>query len=110
MMNVHIARIQWRKIAIVVASAIVLAGLIVTGVYATGQIVACVKDENGQVRIVGSAGDCKGQEHVVQWDSSGSPGPQGPPGPTCPQGPAGPAGPQGVPGPAGNDGAPGPAG
>ena len=78
-----------------------MAGLVVTVVYAASPIVACVNNQNGQARIVGSPGDCHEQEHVLRWDSSGAPGPQGP---------AGPAGVPGLQGPTGNDGAQGPAG
>jgi hypothetical protein len=62
-----------------------------------GVIHACVKD-NGQVRIVNAASDCKGQETHIQWNIVG---PQGPKGDT------GSAGPQGIQGPQGVQGAPG---
>ena len=39
-MNFHIARIHRRKSALVLVSVMVMAGLVVTGVYAAGPIVA----------------------------------------------------------------------
>jgi Collagen triple helix repeat (20 copies) len=112
-MKFQIGRIQPHKSVLVLVSIMVMPGLVVTGVYAAGPIIACVNNQNGLARIVGSAGDCRQEEHVVQWDGSGPAGPQGPQGPVGPPGPQGPQGvpgPQGAPGPAGKDGAPGPAG
>jgi hypothetical protein len=80
-----------------------------------GVIHACVKD-NGQVRIVKSASECKGQETHIQWNivgqrgpkgDQGAPGPKGDTGPTGPQGEAGPAGPVGPKGDTGDQGAQG---
>src|SRR5690349_11595067 len=55
---------------------------------------ACVLP-SGQVRIVGSAGGCRGTETSLSWNTQGPPGSQGPQGATGPQGPEGP---QGAPG------------
>ena len=80
------------------------------------RIDACVKKQNGQVRIVGSGDGCLASEDAVSWSiegPKGDMGPQGPIGPVGPQGPkgdtgaTGPQGPQGVQGPQGD---PGPAG
>src|SRR2546421_8118306 len=103
-MKFQIGRIHRHKSALVLISIMVMAGLVVTGVYAAGPIIACVHNQNGQVRIVGSAGDCHQEEHVLQWDSSGPAGPQGPAGPAGPPGPQGPQGAPGPQGPAGKDG------
>src|SRR5262245_54488674 len=115
-MNIQISRIHLRKSTLVLVTVMVLAGLVVTAVYAAGPIISCVNNQNGQVRIVGSGGDCHQEEHVVQWDSSGAagpkgdkgdkgdPGPAGPPGPKGDKGDTGAQGPQGVPGPQGPQG------
>jgi hypothetical protein len=71
-----------------------------------GVIHACVKD-NGQVRIVNAASDCKNQETHIQWNIVGPQGPKGDTGDTGPQGPQGVAGPQGEIGPQGPQGAQG---
>ena len=55
-------------------------------------ILACVKNWNGQLRIVDSFDDCRRWEHEVSWNSEG------------PMGPAGPQGEPGVPGPQGDPG------
>jgi hypothetical protein len=76
-------------------------------------IVGCVKDGNGQLRIVGGAGDCNTNESALTWSKSGQPGPAGPTGPagaTGPAGPTGPQGPTGDTGPKGDSGATGPSG
>jgi hypothetical protein len=60
-------------------------------------IEACVKD-NGELRIVDTAGDCKDQETLLSWNVTGPVGPQGPEGPDGPEGPQGEQGPKGDPG------------
>jgi hypothetical protein len=78
-----------RAIAIAVGLAIVLFVGMVTVIFAQGSVItACVHDNNGNVRIVNSANDCKKQERVLQWGSSGQ-GSAGPQGPVGPPGPAG---------------------
>jgi hypothetical protein len=67
---------------------------------------ACVKD-NGQVRIVNAASDCKAQETHIQWNIIGSQGPKGDTGDTGAIGPAGPAGEKGPKGDTGAQGAKG---
>ena len=65
-----------------------------------GVIHACVKDD-GQVRIVKHASDCKAHETPIQWNMIGPQGPKGDKGATGPAGPrgaTGPAGPAGLPG------------
>jgi hypothetical protein len=71
-----------------------------------GVIHACVKD-NGQVRIVNAASDCKAQETHIQWNIIGSQGPKGDTGDTGAIGPAGPAGEKGPKGDTGAQGAKG---
>ena len=74
---------------------------------------ACVKTQNGQVRIVASGETCGPSEKAVSWSiegPKGDTGAQGPIGPTGPQGPkgdtgaTGPQGPQGTTGPQGGVG------
>jgi hypothetical protein len=43
----------------------------------TSVITACVAEHNGNVRIVGSARDCKPNEAVRTWNEQGEAGPQG---------------------------------
>jgi len=99
---------------------------VVAGVLAVGGVAAaageddalnlCVKRGHGDLRAVGSASDCKGNETFVKFDPRGQKGDPGPAGPAGPKGadgaigPAGPAGKDGATGPAGEDGATGPAG
>lgn len=71
---------------------------------------ACVKQSNGQARVVASASECRPSEEAVVWSVMGPPGPAGPAGPAGPVGPMGPAGAQGAQGPQGEPGAPGPQG
>jgi hypothetical protein len=76
-----------------------------------GQVInGCYQKNNGQLRIVNSASDCRPSEVFISWNQSGSPGPVGPQGPEGPQGPVGPAGPQGSKGETGATGELGPAG
>jgi len=70
-------------------------------------IYACVRNGNGQVRIVSSSSACSNAEVAVQWSVIG---PQGPAGAAGPQGPIGPEGPAGSPGATGLTGADGPKG
>ena len=79
-------------------------------------VYACIKDVNGQARIVSETETCLPSEHKISWSITGPQGPQGsigpigPIGPQGPQGVAGPAGPQGPAGPAGPQGPAGPIG
>jgi len=61
-------------------------------------IQAC-RNNDGNLRQVARASDCRPSETPVSWNITGPTGPQGPVGPQGPQGPQGPAGPQGQPGP-----------
>jgi Collagen triple helix repeat (20 copies) len=80
------------------------------------RIDACVKTQNGQVRIVAAGEACGPSESAVSWSiegPKGDTGPQGPIGQTGPQGPkgdTGATGPQGLQGVQGPQGDPGPAG
>lgn len=74
---------------------------------------ACLKTQNGSVRIVSSAADCASNETAIEWNKQGPPGlagPVGPAGPTGPKGDTGDTGPAGPAGPAGSQGDVGPAG
>lgn len=74
------------------------------------------RDDNGDLRLVDSANDCRNNERYVEWNQVGPQGPQGPQGAQGPQGVAGPVGAQGArgatgaTGPQGVQGVPGPAG
>jgi hypothetical protein len=74
-----------------------------------GVINACVKD-NGQVRIVNQASDCKNQETYIYWNIVGPQGPKGDTGATGLQGAQGLQGPKGDKGDTGDTGAIGPQG
>ena len=83
-----------------------LVGLGVSAVIANNgsTITACAKKNNGQLRLVNSAGECGPSETAVQWNGEGTQGPQGPAGPTGAAGPQGATGPQGIQGPTGPQG------
>jgi hypothetical protein len=67
-------------------------------------IYACYHKENGQLRRVRDADDCKRNEVLLVWNIRG---PQGPQGPMGLQGPQGPRGPKGDKGDKGDQGEPG---
>ena len=88
---------------------VAVAGLAAGGIaYATipdsgGVFHACVKDANGNVRLIdagspGEAGQCRANETAVSWSQTGPTGAQGA---TGPQGPTGSTGATGQTGPAG---------
>ena len=97
-------------------AAAAIAAALAGGVAATaatsddGVLHACVKTNNGQVRIVGSAGDCAPSERAITWNRKGPKGDTGPAGPQGEKGDPGSTGPKGEkgdPGPAGPKGDPG---
>ena len=49
---------------------------------------ACVKNPNGQLRIVNDPADCQSHETHLSWNVQGPPGPTGPTGPMGEPGPA----------------------
>ena len=57
---------------------------------------ACVKNDNGGLRIVGANDSCKNNETALDWGIVGPAGPQGPAGAQGPIGETGPAGPSSV--------------
>ncbi len=65
----------------------ILASLAVGGALASAipdggeQLTACVRENNGQMRLVESADDCRDREYPVAWNQMGVPGPEGPAGP-----------------------------
>jgi len=71
------------------------------------QVFACVKSQNGQVRIVDADEACLQSEQAMSWSIEGPKGDTGPQGPQGVQGPLGPQGPQGT---QGETGATGPQG
>lgn len=76
----------------------------------TTLISACAQKEDGQLRPVDGASDCRKSERYVSWNAVGPEGPAGPEGPQGPQGDPGPQGPAGPQGPQGETGPQGPAG
>jgi len=77
------------------------------------QVFACVKAQNGQVRIVDADESCNPSEQAMSWSiegPKGDTGPQGPQGDTGPQGPQGDTGATGPQGLQGETGATGPQG
>ena len=78
---------------------------------AAAVITACVSDVGqGQIRIVGDAGQCRRNETPLSWNQTGpagGPGLQGPQGDPGPTGPRGPQGDPGATGPQGQNGEPG---
>ena len=71
------------------------------------QVFACVKDANGQVRIVEEGEACQGNEYALDWAKQGPVGPQGIPGEDGEDGLPGEPGRPGEDGEPGEDGAPG---
>jgi len=102
-----------RRLALLVA---VVAGLLSASAASAQVINACIKLNNGQVRIVGAGDACLPSETRASWNVAGPVGPAGtvgsvgPAGPAGPAGPDGPAGQAGAPGAKGDTGATGPAG
>jgi hypothetical protein len=83
---------DYRPLTMFVAGS--LFALTVVGGVALAQndiIEACVKD-NGEMRIVDTAEDCKDNETSLSWNVTGPTGLQGPQGPEGPAGPPGPTG------------------
>jgi hypothetical protein len=68
----------WLKALTVAGGLTLIAGAVVTGFVAAqtsgGDINSCVKESNGNVRIVESAADCKQQEFHLSWPADGSGG------------------------------------
>jgi hypothetical protein len=86
---------------------------------AQSPISGCYNRSNGNLRIVGSAAECRNPEIFIQWNVAGPAGPTGPagtngvdgaPGPAGPTGATGPMGPTGSTGATGPQGPAGPAG
>jgi hypothetical protein len=61
-----------------------------------GMIRGCFDRQNGNLRVVSDAGQCRENELVTQWNQVGPQGVQGDPGPIGATGPAGPQGPSGT--------------
>ena len=112
-MGISRVRLSVLSLAFITIGALLGAGLTAFVGAQGGVIVACVNGQNGNARIVGSAGDCRQPEYAVQWNIVGPQGPQGEQGPQGapgPQGPPGQQGPPGDPGPQGPEGEQGPQG
>lgn len=100
-----------RRVSAVIASLVLITAMGAGVARATGgTIYACVKNSNGDVRIVAATTACHAHWTRIEWGELGMPGPAGPAGPVGPVGPMGPAGADGAAGPAGPVGATGPAG
>lgn len=90
------------------------AGAGVKAVLADEAINACRSKSSGVLRVPAAGSGCRSDEHALQWNVRGLPGPQGPAGDAGPAGAAGapgaagPAGPRGFPGATGPQGPPGP--
>jgi hypothetical protein len=50
------------------------------------RLLGCVLDTTGALRVVEDAEECRPQEHLIEWNVLGRPGPEGPTGPTGPPG------------------------
>ena len=81
-----------------------------------GLVQGCYQKNNGQLRVVETAGDCEPSELALSWNQEGPKGDKGDVGPTGPQGlpgqqgERGAQGEQGIPGPKGDKGDQGPPG
>jgi hypothetical protein len=109
-------------VALVAAAVVVGGAAVAVGSGDAGEIYACAKTGNGQLRVVEADEGCLSSEQRLVWNVEGPQGEPGPVGPVGPQGEQGATGPQGERGPTGatgpqgergepgTDGAPGPAG
>lgn len=70
-----------RYLVPVVAFLLIVAGGVAIAQTGDGDLIAaCVQRNNGQLRIVADADDCRNSETYLEWNSEGAPGPAGPPG------------------------------
>jgi len=78
----------------IVLTVIVLMGAVifVLPCLAEEMIYGCYQKNNGQLRIVKGADECRPSEVFIKWNEVGAQGPQGVQGPAGPQGERGPAG------------------
>ena len=106
-------RAPWRSITIAVIAFLIGSATIVvaTGIPGPdGRIQGCYNQQNGNLRVVSSASECRNSEIAISWNQTGPAGASGATGPAGPSGATGPAGPSGATGPAGPSGATGPRG
>lgn len=106
-------KLVWLGLAAIAVVAIGATAYAVTGNNLTddaGQYHGCVKDANGQLRVISPDDSCGPHETAITWNQQGKQGPQGEAGPQGPAGDPGPQGPAGDPGPRGPQGEPGPQG
>lgn len=106
-------RAPWRSITVAVIAFLVGSATIVvaTGIPGPdGRIQGCYNQQNGNLRVVSSASECRNSEIAISWSQTGPAGASGATGPAGPSGATGPAGPSGGTGPAGPSGATGPTG
>lgn len=106
-------KLVWLGLAAIAVVAIGATAYAVTGNNLTddaGQYHGCVKDANGQLRVISPDDSCGPHETAITWNHQGKQGPQGEAGPQGPAGDPGPQGPAGDPGPRGPQGEPGPQG
>jgi hypothetical protein len=84
------SRLAWLAAALFLVGAVIAAGATAVIPAADGTITGCYKKNNGQLRVVDTAGDCHPSELALTWNQQGQPGPPGPPGPQGEQGDPGP--------------------
>jgi Lamin Tail Domain/Collagen triple helix repeat (20 copies) len=127
----HVTRLTPPAVVLAAAASVAAAGTLAAVTGPDETIHACRNSENGLLRVVAGAQDCRTREQALEWNvqgpkgdpgpsgPAGAPGPagpqgetgaQGPPGPAGPEGPVGEAGPAGPQGPKGDPGEPGPPG
>jgi hypothetical protein len=90
-----------KKIIMITFMILIGVTIFVLPCFAKNVINGCYQKNNGQLRIVKTADECRPSELFIQWNEVGPAGPKGPPGPQGAQGPAGPTGRQGPAGPSG---------
>lgn len=87
-----------KKIIMVTLMSLATLSIMVFPCFAEDIIYGCYQKNNGQLRIVKDASECRPSEVFIQWNKAG---PAGPTGPAGPKGDTGAQGAQGIPGPPG---------
>lgn len=76
-----------RSLGMAVAGTMLVGGLMALARPAAAQAIhACVRQNNGNIRIVADGVTCAAAENPLSWNVSGPAGPAGPPGPQGPPG------------------------
>jgi hypothetical protein len=73
---------KWRLlVAVAVGAALLVVGGVAYATISSSAVLnACAQKNNGQLRLVSSASDCRPSEYAVAWNQEGPQGPQGLPG------------------------------